>query len=253
MPKADLIFSKSMMNAAGTLGFTPDPRAPVPWNAMGAFVTNPISLRPRSAAAAPAALEYAGGILLHTGLPNPGFKTVASTYSHRWAEAALPIIVHLIGDRAEEAKQMTRQLEGLDNVLAVELSFAPLLADDIILLAVDMCVGELPVIACLPREQIARLGASVVARGAAAVSIGAPRGTLDSDGRSISGRLYGPSLFPMSLEVVLTAARIGLPVIGAGGVSTEDEVCAMLSAGALAVQIDSSLWLPRSESRTLAA
>lgn len=251
--KSDLIFTQPVMNAAGMLGLTPDPRAPVAWKALGAFITNPISLRRRSATAAPAALEYPGGFLLHTGLPNPGFRAVLTTYAGRWAQAPLPIIVHLMGDRPEEAMNMTRQLEGLENVLGVELSFAPLLADDIILLAVEMCAGELPVIACLPQEQVPRLGASIIARGAAAVSLAAPRGSLRRAGRTLSGRLYGPSLFPQSLETVQVAARIGVPVIGAGGISSESDVQAMLAAGALAVQLDSTLWLPRQAAENLAA
>ena len=49
MSKRDLYFRKPLMNAAGTLGFSPDPRASVAWEDLGAFVTNPISLRPRLA------------------------------------------------------------------------------------------------------------------------------------------------------------------------------------------------------------
>ena len=49
------------MNAAGTLGFAPDYRAPAPWEAFGAFVTNPLSLRTRRPTAQPALIEYPGG------------------------------------------------------------------------------------------------------------------------------------------------------------------------------------------------
>jgi len=70
MFKQDLIFQKPIMNAAGMLGFSPDLRAPVTWDDFGAFITNPLSLRPRKAANQPAAIEYPGGFLLHSGLPN---------------------------------------------------------------------------------------------------------------------------------------------------------------------------------------
>src|SRR5512135_541599 len=121
MPKRDLIFSKPYMNAAGALGFAPDLHAGLGWDAFGAFVTNPISLRPRKAAGSPALLEFPGGFLLHTGLPNPGFHALAKRYARRWQEAPLPVIVNLMADRPEETKQMVQALEGKENILAVEL------------------------------------------------------------------------------------------------------------------------------------
>ncbi|MBL8100878.1 MAG: hypothetical protein JNK81_16970, partial [Anaerolineales bacterium] len=48
--KRDLFFSKPLINSAGMLGFAPDFRSLGDFgslNKLGAFVTNPISLRPR--------------------------------------------------------------------------------------------------------------------------------------------------------------------------------------------------------------
>jgi dihydroorotate dehydrogenase len=57
-----------------------------------------------------------------------------------------------------------------------------------------------------------------------------------------TGRLYGQSLFPRSLDIVHSAAMIGIPIIGAGGVWTKQDATDMLSAGAMAVETDVSLW-----------
>ncbi len=244
MPKRDLIFSRPLLNAAGALGFAPDSRAPVPWHDLGAFVTNPISLRPRKAAAAPSLLEFPGGFLLHTGLPNPGFTSVLRKHRRHWQEAPLPIIVNIMADRPEESRQMARALEAMDNLLAMELSFAPLLAPDIIALAVEICQGELPVIVSLPAEQLLELGSRVLQLGAAALSVAPPRGALRQGGSLVTGRLFGPALFPRSLDLVHSAARLGFPIIGGGGVCSSADVQAMLDAGAMAVQMDSALWLP---------
>jgi dihydroorotate dehydrogenase (NAD+) catalytic subunit len=251
--KRDLVFRKPLMNAAGTLGFAPDRRAPAPWDDFGAFVTNPVSLRPRRPAERPALLEFPGGFLLHSGLPNPGFSALIKKYAHRWAESPLPVIVNLMADRPEEAQRMVEVLERQENILAAELGFAPLLADDIVFLALEMCRGELPLIVSLPAEQLLRLGPPLVQAGAAAISLAAPRGMLPAgelqggggagDGL-VSGRLLGPALFPRALELVHSAARLGLPILGAGGVYNDTDVQAMLSAGALAVQMDAGLWLP---------
>jgi len=260
MFKQDLTFSSPYMNAAGTLGFAPDYRAPVPWEVFGAFVTNPLSLRPRKPTTNPALIKYPGGFLLHTGLPNPGLPAAIKKYASRWESSRLPIIVHLMADRPEETGRMVQLLEGLENIAAAELGFAPLLANDIILLTIEMSLGELPLIVSLPLEQVLSLGPRVVQEGAAAISLAAPRGMLSvalslskgndanpisspkNEGEIVSGRLSGPALFPQALLTVRDAVGANLPIIGAGGVGTKEFADAMLSVGALAVQVDESLW-----------
>lgn len=255
MFKQDLTFSTPYMNAAGTLGFAPDYRAPVPWETFGAFVTNPLSLRPRKPTAKPALIEYPGGFLLHTGLPNPGLSAAIKKYARRWADSRLPVIAHLMADRPDETMRMVELLEGRENIAAVELGFAPLLSDEIILLTIEMSLGELPLIVSLPVEQVLSLGPRAIQEGAAAISLGSPRGMLTiTPGAShlgrgktvakewVTGRLGGPALFPQSLLTVRDAVGANLPVIGAGGVGSKEDADAMLSVGALAVQMDASLW-----------
>ena len=243
--KRDLYFSKPIMNAAGSLGFAPDARNGIDFASFGAFVTNPISLRSRLPAAQPALIEFPGGFLTHSGLPNPGLPSVLKKHSARWNRADIPVIVHLMADRPEETQHMVRLLEGIENVMAVELGFAPLLSNDILLMNLEMCVGELPLIFSLPAEQILSLGPRLVDEGASAVSISGPRGALRQENKLVTGRLYGRSLFPRSLEIVHSAAMIGLPIIGAGGVWTESDAADMLSAGAMAVEMDASFWIPK--------
>ena len=247
------------MNAAGTLGFAPDLRG---LEGFGAFVTNPISLRPRLPTTQPALIEYPGGFLLHTGLPNPGLSNVIKKYASRWERSDLPLIVHLMADRPEETQRMVEKLENIENVMAVELGFAPLLANDILLITLEMCLGELPLIFSLPDEQVLSLGPRLIQEGATAISIAAPRGALTAStgsarhpnpspnerGEVITGRLYGPSILPRALETVIHATKLGLPIIGAGGVWTDEDAQSMLSAGAMAVQTDASLWVPRASS-----
>ncbi len=243
MFKHDLIFRLPVLNAAGSLGFAPEPRAPVHWEQLGAFITNPISLRSRQPALNPELLPYQGGFLLHDGLPNPGFSGVIRKYARRWSEAVLPVIPHLMADRPTETVQMVRSLEGMENIAAIELGFAPQLAADILLMAVQMCLGELPLIVNLPFEQVLTIGQQLIQAGAVALSLAAPRGALVAEaGQLVNGRLYGPALFPQSLGLVRDAARLGLPIIGGAGVYSRENAQAMLENGALAVQLDAILW-----------
>jgi dihydroorotate dehydrogenase (NAD+) catalytic subunit len=259
MPKRDLYFRTPLMNAAGMLGFTPDFREfqkpgfsekPGFWDELGAFVTNPLSTRPRKPTNHPAAVEFPGGFLLHTGLPNPGLAAAIKKYAHKWADASLPIIIHVMADRPEATARMVASLENVDNVMAAELGFQnpgfsekPGFWEANILTTLEMSLGELPLIVSLPIEQAVTLGPRVMEAGAAAVSLAAPRGTLNTEnGTLVTGRLYGPSLFPQSLETVRRLAGAGVPVIGGGGVYKQEQAEAMKDAGAIAVQLDAVLW-----------
>jgi dihydroorotate dehydrogenase len=73
--------------------------------------------------------------------------------------------------------------------------------------------------------------------------LASPRGMLTTDdGQLTTGRLSGPALFPQALLTVRDAVQSNLPIIGAGGVGSKENADAMLSVGALAVQVDASLW-----------
>jgi len=250
VPKQDLVFRKPILNAAGTLGFTPELHAPVDWDSLGAFTTNPISLRPRVPAETPRLIKYPGGLLIHSGVSNPGLRMLLRQCAQSWIHSSVPIVAHLMADRPEETREMVLALEGIENLLAIELSFAPLLADDLILLTVDLSIGEVPIIVSLPADQLLRLGPVVEARGSAAISICPPRGTLLSKGKPVSGRLFGPGLFPLSLERVRSACKLGLTMIGSGGVTTMADADAMLATGALAVELDICLWLPTGKAKS---
>ena len=231
------------MNAAGTLGFAPDFRAPVPWDSFGAFVTNPISMRARKPATKPALIEYPGGFLIHTGLPNPGLRAVIKKYSRRWADSRLPIIVHLMADHPDETSRMVQDLEELENIAAVELSYAPLETDTIILKTIEMASGELPLIINLQIDQILSLGPRVMQAGAAAISMGAIRGMLMlKNGQQVTGRVGGAGLYPQALLILRDAVQAKISIIGAGAVVSKEYADAMLSMGAMAVQIDTGLW-----------
>ena len=243
MSKYDLSLAKPLMNAAGTLGFTSDPRGPVDLSRLGAFVTNPVSLGKRTPAHGIRYQPFPGGFLLHTGYPNPGLREVIRRCQERWARSPIPVIVHLLGEMVDELPGMVRQLEALEGVIGIELGLPKEVDGKIVRAFSEAALGELPVIVRLPFEKAVETAAEAIQSGAAAVSLGAPRGAFPARGGNlVQGRLYGPALFPQALAVVKEINQSGLPVIGAGGLYSQEDCDAMLSAGALAVQIDSLLW-----------
>lgn len=243
MPKYDLSFNVPVLNAAGSLGFAPDPHGAMDLSRLGAFVTNPVSLRPRTPAQGTRYLIFPGGFLLHTGYPNPGIRSVIRRYAGRWERSPMPIIVHLLPQRAEDAAQMSQNLEALEGVMGLELGLPSDVTPEETFVLAQAAVWELPVVVRLPLERAVELAPVVIEAGASAVSLGPPRGALPGPGGEIAqGRLYGPALFPLVLEVVRRLGQAGIPVIAAGGVYHPQDVETLLAAGAMAVQLDAVLW-----------
>jgi dihydroorotate dehydrogenase (NAD+) catalytic subunit len=246
MPKYDFGLSQPLMNAAGSLGFVPDRRQDIDWSRFGAFVTNPISLGPRSPAQGQRYAAYPGGFLLHTGYPNPGLSKVIQRYTDAWGRSPLPVIVHLLGQTPEETSTAIRRLEGREGIIGVELGLPPKVDATTAQDFVTAAAGELQLIVRLPLEQAIELAPVVIKAGAAAVSLGASRGTLPGlEGKFFEGRLYGPAVFPLALHTVRAIVRMEIPggmIIGGGGVYGDEQAKQMLEAGATAVQLDSMLW-----------
>lgn len=231
------------MNAAGSLGFVPDPHNSIDLQPFGAFVANPISVRPRRASHGPRMLEFPGGVLLHTGHPNPGLRTAIKQYGNAWARAPLPIIVHVLSSKPEELHKAVLRIEELENILAIELGFESDIEAAELRELLHAAQGELPLIAQLPMLRAAPLAAIAVDTGVAAVSLAALRGSLpDPDGKLVSGRLYGPTVFPLALEAVHQLAPLDIPLFASGGIQTRAQGEAMLAAGASAVQMDIAFW-----------
>src|SRR5512137_2198012 len=121
MAKHDLAIVPPLMNAAGSLGFSPDLHSPVDWSKLGAFVTNPVSLLPRTPARGSRYVSYPGGFLLHTGFPNPGLAQVLRRYARHWGGSPIPVIVHLLAQNVDEVTQMARRLEPAEGLAGLEV------------------------------------------------------------------------------------------------------------------------------------
>jgi dihydroorotate dehydrogenase (NAD+) catalytic subunit len=229
-------------NAAGSLGFAPE-KANADLNALGAFVTNPLTLRPRRASQGERMLKFPGGVLMHTGLPNPGLSAAVKRYAAAWARAPLPIILHIAADDPAALRKSMPNIEALENITAIELGIPADAAPQLAAGLVQAAAGELPVIAQLSLLRSEELAAEALRAGASAISLGPPRGALTgSKGKLVEGRLYGPAIYPLALAVVQRLAKAQVPVVGSGGIETEEQGETMLKAGALAVQVDVAFW-----------
>ena len=241
--KRDLVLSQPFVNASGTLGFVPDLRAQPAISGMGAFITNPISRRPRQPAANRAYLPFPGGFLLHTGHANPGITRAIARFGRRWASAPLPVIVHLLVESPGTLTEMIHKLEGLENIVAVEVGLPPGCDPDMLSAVIAAGGGELPLIPCLSPELVPTLLDTFKDLQPIALHLVEPRGALPGPGGEIvTGRLFGPAIFPVMLAAAQVLINAGLSVIANGGVYDPWQVDALMKAGVTAVGLGSVLW-----------
>ncbi len=243
MSKTELYLQKPLMNAAGSLGFSPDLKTLFNFTGLGGFVTNPTSWAPRTPARGERFIPFPGGFLVHTGYPNPGLRAIIRHYARRWASSPVPIIVHLLAQDADTVERMVRHLEGVEGIIGVEIGLPPEISPDAAYAMAVAALVELAVIVRLPFEAGPELIAALNMTDINAVSIAPPRGILPGPlGSLITGRLYGPGLLPQALAKTKNLIESGIPVIGGGGVYTQEDYQSYLDIGAIAVQLDSVLW-----------
>jgi dihydroorotate dehydrogenase (NAD+) catalytic subunit len=212
---------------------------------IGALVTLPTTLRARPGAPLPRVVEISGGVLLRTGVANPGLPRVLREYRRAWEQSPMPIIVAFAAQGARDWAGMAAQLENVAGVGGIELHFNPTMDAADALHAVRAAT-ELPILAKLDLDNARETAADCVAAGANALVIGrAPRGMRIIEEKNWNGRLYAPSVKPLVLRAVVEIRdlRLEIPLIGCGGIHSVEDAREFLAAGACAVEIDSAEWI----------
>ncbi len=276
--KTGLTLANPVMPAAGCFGFGTEYSRLIEVERLGAVVVGPVTARPRQGANPPRILPLpsceggavyardlaeartrdsaAGGILLHTGLANPGVTAVIRRYARAWARSPVPVIVHVAGAHPAEVVECCQKLSSVEAVAAIELGLpddngssaglAGVLDDTIALTRAARRATSLPLIVRLPLVSASALCEAAVGAGADALTIAAPpRGTVwhAPTNRFIAGRLYGRFVLPLALRALHQVAELApVPLIGCGGIHTTEDGLAFLRAGAVAVQIGGALW-----------
>ncbi len=255
--KHSLIVETPVMPAAGTFGFGEQYRSLIDVDKLGALVTNPVTYTPWSPATGTRVVPLDAGMLVHTGLPNPGLSKVLAKHRSTWERLPVPIIVHIVSTTEDEVRRCVHKLEEEETVDGVELG----LNDDTSIGDAQAAVraaadnADKPILVRLPFGSTIELAQAAADAGAGGLVVCAPpRGTArDSGGRLVSGRLYGPFIKPLVLRLVgQIARRVDVPVIGSGGIHSPQDARDYLEAGAVAVQIDSVTWIEPSLLETVA-
>jgi len=246
--KRSLRLANPVIGGSGAFGFGGEYSKLIDLNSLGAMVTNPVSLKPRLPTNGPRVVPLDSGILLHTGLPNPGLYKLHRQYAARWKNSPIPIILHLLSASPDEMTECARFIDRLDEIAAIEIGLNDQSThrDARLLIGAVRQATQMPILARLPLYQAIQIAEAAVDAGADALVVAAPpRGTSRDpvSGQLVGGRVYGPWLKPLALRIVgQIAARVTTPLIGCGGVHHPDDARDFIEAGAIAVQVDSIVW-----------
>jgi dihydroorotate dehydrogenase (NAD+) catalytic subunit len=212
------------------------------------MVTNPVTWRPRYAARGPRVVPLPSGVLIHTGLPNPGVNQVIKTYRARWAHCLAPVIVHVATTTPDDVARAVNALDRCEGIAGIELGLHDQATSVDIAMVLQAVTSntQLPLLVLVPLYNAVDAARAAEEHGAGGLVVaGPPRGTTrdPESGQLIGGRVYGPWLKAQALRAVGQVARIAtIPVIGCGGIHTPDDARDFLDAGAVAVQVDTVTW-----------
>jgi dihydroorotate dehydrogenase (NAD+) catalytic subunit len=248
-------FQNPILLAAGTAGFGRELDDVIDLDLLGGIVTKAVTPEPRHGHPALRVAEFRGGMLNAVGLANPGVQAVAE-HELPWLAGRLRrarIIVNVAGAKIDDYVHVIERLTNLDAITAFEInaSCPNTSAGGLEFGSDPIGLGELvrasrrastrpltvklsPVLPDIPA--MARVARD---EGAEAVTlVNTMPGLLDKRLGNGNGGLSGPALLPIGvLATRRVRERVGMPVIGVGGVRTVADAREYLAAGASLVAI----------------
>lgn len=244
-----------MLLAAGTAGFGREVDRVIDLEALGGLVTKAVTPERRVGHPGPRVAEFVGGMLNAVGLANPGLEAVASD-DLPWLARRLQrarVLVNVAGATVDDYARVVERLTAVATVTAFEinascpntsaggLEFGSTAEGLAALVGRCRRVTTKPLVVKLSPAlpDIAAMAQVAQDGGADAVSLvntmpGALAGRLGQG----QGGVSGPALLPIGvLATRRVRERIGLPVIGVGGIRTGADAREYLQAGASLVAV----------------
>lgn len=252
--KAGLTVENPVLLGVGSVGCGEAIHADLSLDHAGAVVVGPITEGSRAGSHMPRLAETQGAFVLETGQQNRGVRATLREFLPLWKRLRVPVIAHLADSAPDSLARTAAMLAEAACVAGIEIGLARDWNERLLRTLVDVVAraAELP-IWLKPTLDRAR-ECSVIAGGAGAhaVVIGAaPDAALFAPGSDdlIKGRLFGPAVFPLMLRALtdardaVTESNQPLPLIACGGIHTPEQAKQALRAGAMAIQLDSIVWI----------
>jgi len=232
-----------------------------------AYVSKTITLQPRPGNPPPRLWEAPGGLVNSIGLPNKGLAGYLAEDLPELATLPVPLITNVMGSTAAEIAELLEACDTCSEIAAIELNVScpnvktglDIGADpqqlEEVLRAVRARTGKPLIVKLTPNAaDVAACAQAAQAGGADAVSLintlralaltplspgapSAPRLRRPWLGGGTGG-LSGPAIRAVALaQVAAVAERVGIPVIGMGGVSCAEHARDLLDVGARLVAV----------------
>jgi dihydroorotate dehydrogenase (NAD+) catalytic subunit len=244
--------------ASGTFGYAREMAGLVDLSRLGGILPKTITKQPRKGNPPWRTIETAAGMLNSIGLDNDGIEAFVEHHLPYLGSLGAPVIVSIAGSNYDEFVEMTAQLDGRDEVAAIELNISCPNVSHGVDFGTDPAMCRRVVAGCRSATRhpmLAKLTPNVtdiVAIAQAAAEGGADAISLINtclgmaiDWRkrrpllgNVVGGLSGPAIKPIALAAVHRVAKaVKAPLVGIGGIASIDDVMEFLVAGATAVQI----------------
>lgn len=259
---AGVAFANPIIAASGTFGFGIDY---TPWMDMqdiGGFVLKGLTPAPKEGNAPPRIAETASGILNSVGLQNPGVVEFLRRDCERVCALPAVVIANVAGACLEDYIAVVEALDDTD-IAMFELNVScPNVAEGGMAIGVNpgaveqltravRAVTDKPIVVKLTPNVADIVGPARAARdgGANAVSLINTIAGMSIDAktrrpvlRAVTGGLSGPAIKPVALRMVhqVYQAKLGIPIIGIGGIMSGTDAAEFMIAGASAVMVGSA-------------
>jgi dihydroorotate dehydrogenase (NAD+) catalytic subunit len=242
---------------------------------LGGILPKTITAEPRAGNPPWRTIETAAGMLNSIGLDNDGLEAFVAHHLPYLGGLGAPIVVSIAGRTHDEFVAMTRRLDGLAGIAALELNIScpnvsggvdfgtdPAMCERLV--AECRAATSTPIVAKLTPNvtSIPTMAKAATAGGADAISLINTCLGMAIDWRrrrpmlgNVLGGLSGPAIKPIALRAVYQAAQAThTPIIGIGGIATIDDVMEFFVAGASAVQLGTvNFYNPRASIEVLDA
>lgn len=248
-------FQNPVLLAAGTAAFGREVDGVIDLDALGGIVTKAVTPEARPGHGSPRVAEFVGGMMNAVGLANPGVEAVA-THELPWLARRLSrarVLVNVAGATLEDYERVLDRLAEETVVTAFEInaSCPNTSAGGLEFGATSEGLAHLvqrcrrrttkPLVIKLSPAlpDIAAMALVAHQEGADAVSlVNTLPGTLAGRLGSGFGGVSGPALLPIGvLATRRVRERVGMPVIGVGGIRTAADAREYLGAGAALVAV----------------
>ena len=247
------------MTASGTFGFGEEFADVIDLNRLAGIVVKGLTLKPREGNPYPRMAETASGMLNTVGLQNKGVDYFINHIYPRIKEFDTHIIVNVNGSTVEEYIEVTKKINNLSHIPAMELNIScPNVKEGGMAFGVS-CPSAMAVTKAVrevyDKTLIVKLSPNVTAIDEIAIAVeeaGADAVSLvntflgmaiDAEQQkpvlsTITGGLSGPAIKPIALRMVWQVSQVvKIPVIGMGGIMDATDAIEFILAGASAIQV----------------